>query len=409
MHIIIYIMLSNVSLKISNNMINGKFFIISLFDDFLDENSRASAISRRIVNNQLITSNFDHSQKIFKEEIAQYNTICLKVPSYKRNLGIGRIYSHLVFAFRLNKFLSECKDPIRAVYCFMPTSTAAFICGIFCKRKKVKFIIDIIDIWPDSLLPVSKWFVIAYPFLCSWKLVTVLAYKMADYIVAESKQYAQIAHRFNLSVPYQHFYLGVDKALVHRLITSSNLKLDKPVDQIWVCYGGSLGTSYDFDEILQVLNETQKIYNYKFFFIGDGVERNHIEDMVSLYNLDVFITGFLSYQDYLCYLYHCDIAINIFRKNTKVVHSYKFNDYVATNCFILNSLDGETSELIEKYKIGKNFDFDDNSLKNVLVDILDNWSFYEKYRNNNQILLNEILDKNKIYSSLPSFIDEIEC
>ena len=117
MHIIIYIMLSNVSLKISNNMINGKFFIISLFDDFLDENSRASAISRRIVNNQLITSNFDHSQKIFKEEIAQYNTICLKVPSYKRNLGIGRIYSHLVFAFRLNKFLSECKDPIRAVYC----------------------------------------------------------------------------------------------------------------------------------------------------------------------------------------------------------------------------------------------------------------------------------------------------
>ncbi|EYE55633.1 hypothetical protein M131_1423, partial [Bacteroides fragilis str. S6R8] len=67
------------------------------------------------------------------------------------------------------------------------------------------------------------------------------------------------------------------------------------------------------------------------------------------------------------------------------------------------------SELIEKYKIGKNFNFDDNSLKNVLVDILDNWSFYEKYRNNNQILLNEILDKNKIYSSLPSFIDEIKC
>ncbi|EYE62303.1 hypothetical protein M127_4925 [Bacteroides fragilis str. S6L5] len=65
--------------------------------------------------------------------------------------------------------------------------------------------------------------------------------------------------------------------------------------------------------------------------------------------------------------------------------------------------------MIEKYKIGKNFNFDDNSLKNVLVDILDNWSFYEKYRNNNQILLNEILDKNKIYSSLPSFIDEIKC
>ena len=71
--------------------------------------------------------------------------------------------------------------------------------------------------------------------------------------------------------------------------------------------------------------------------------------------------------------------------------------------------DVKDDELIEKYKIGKNFDFDDNSLKNVLVDILDNWSFYEKYRNNNQILLNEILDKNKIYSSLPSFIDEIEC
>ena len=113
-------------------------------------------------------------------------------------------------------------------------------------------------------------------------------------------------------------------------------------------------------------------YKYKLLFIGDGVSRTHVESLINQYNVIAKITGYVSYADMLKYLSLCDIAINIFKKDTKVIHSYKFNDYVATNCFILNSLKGETSELIDKYQVGLNFDYAGNPLDKILLECVSN-------------------------------------
>ena len=90
--------------------------------------------------------------------------------------------------------------------------------------------------------------------------------------------------------------------------------------------------------------------------------------------------------------------MNIFRENTKVVYSYKFNDYVAMNCFVLNSLEGETAEMVDEYQIGRNFNFSDNPLPEVFEDTLSHWDVYSSWRENHQKLIDEKLDKAKIYS-----------
>ena len=99
------------------------------------------------------------------------------------------------------------------------------------------------------------------------------------------------------------------------------------------------------------------------------------------------------------------IAVNIFRKNTRVVHSYKFNDYVATKCFILNSLIGETADIISSYKIGLNFTFERDSFVMTLLKVVDNWEYYKYWRENNNRLIDEILDKKIVYEQL----NEIFC
>ena len=172
----------------------------------------------------------------------------------------------------------------------------------------------------------------------------------------------------------------------------------KPNGEIWIGYAGSLGYSYDFKSLLDAVNSIKGGYQYKLWFIGDGGRRDEIEEFIKEHELNAEITGFLPYEKLLGYLSYCDIAVNIFRSNTKVIYSYKFNDYVAMNCFVLNSLEGETSEMIDQYKIGRNFNFSDNPLSNVMSEVLDRWEYYSSWKNNNQRLIREKLDKDKIYS-----------
>lgn len=71
----------------------------------------------------------------------------------------------------------------------MPTSTAAYVCGKYCKKHGVKFVIDVIDLWPDSLRPIVAGIKnrLLNLFIFPWKYITIQSYKMADVILGESK------------------------------------------------------------------------------------------------------------------------------------------------------------------------------------------------------------------------------
>jgi glycosyltransferase involved in cell wall biosynthesis len=232
-------------------------------------------------------------------------------------------------------------------------------------------------------------------------LVANYTYGLADLLLAESKKYLETAGKHNKRAIKKYYYLGVDKNKTQELIKLSSLKLEKPTDEIWICYGGQLGTSYGFEPIIEALKALNKNQiKYKFWFVGDGEKRPEIEEKIRENNLNAEVTGFVNYTDFLKYLSCCDIAINIFKENTKVVHSYKFNDYVASGLFVLNSLKGETSEMVESYEIGFNFDFGANNLTSALLEVCKNLKKYQKWKTNCNKLIKEKLDKKMIYSNL---------
>lgn len=386
----------------------AKIILVSLFDDTNLCNSRLSSIYKYSsgCNVKVITSDFNHSLKAYKSVQSSDVVEYLHVPFYKKNLSIKRLYSHLTFAFRLKKYLNHLKYKPTTIYCAMPASTAAYVCGKFCKKNDVYFVIDVVDLWPDSLLPVlkNKWLCLNV-LLYSWKCITIQAYRLANVILGESKKYVEVAHGYNPSVPVFPLYLGIDKEMIQSLINESGVQLNKPSNEIWICYGGSLGTSYDFETLIKSVSSLNGRYEYKLLFIGDGVRRSLIEEQILQYDVNGQITGFTEYGDYLKYMSYCDIAINIFRVDTKVVHSYKFNDYVATNCFILNSLEGETADMVTQYEVGLNFDFEKNTLDKVLTKTLENWDMYEHWKSNNTRLIAEVLDKDIIYSQIVDILN----
>lgn len=388
------------------------YIIISLFGSLENINSRAYKVAKAINNDILfITPDFNHALKKYKDinNIIQNDKFKIKyihVPSYKSNISFKRLISHFIFSIKLFFYFSRLKFKPIALYCLMPPSISAFISGQFCKRNNIPFIIDVIDLWPESLIPVINGNPIIKILLLPWKWITNQSYKKANLIIGESKTYMEIAHKSNPNVPCTYAYLGIDLQANKLLLEESNIHLEKPINQIWICYGGSLGNSYDFENILNALKAfPEKEIDYKMFFVGEGEKRNYIESFSIENNLNLTLTGRVTYKDYLKYLSYCDIGINGFKLGSQVIHSYKFNDYVASGLFIFNNLNGETFDMIEKYKIGKNYS--GNSLVKDLQDVCLNWDKYKKYKENLSHLINEELDSNTIYPKLAYQISNI--
>ena len=222
--------------------------IISLFGDIFNSNSRVYKIARAFSGEiTFITPNFSHGEKRYKEKrkiflSIQINIVYLSVPRYLGNLSVKRLYSHLTFALKLKSYLKKLDNKPEIIICLMPTSSAAYIAGKYCKKKKIFFVIDVIDLWPDSVIPFSKYKRLMNKLLFTWKALTNKSYSLADYISGESKAYAYAAHKVNPAVPWSFTYLGVDNLQTIQQIESSSLKLSKPDGVINLCYGGSLGT-----------------------------------------------------------------------------------------------------------------------------------------------------------------------
>lgn len=377
------------------------FLLVSAFTNLQVSNSRMFTIFTQIDGKKMVvTTDFNHCKKRYYEygEAEHPNQVTLHVTGYKKNLSIKRIWSHLMFAHQLKKYLNSLSEKPSAIYCTMPTSSSAYVCAKYCKKHGIKFVIDVIDLWPDSLLPLVKGETVIKAMLYPWTYLTRYAYKSADVIMGESVKYANEAKKYNQKADVYPIYLGVDMQIINKVKTENQVLLEKPEDEVWIAYAGSLGVSYDFNALLEAVKSIHGRYKYKLWFVGDGVRHNEIETYIKSNGLNAEITGFLSYDQLLGYLSYCDIAVNIFRNNTKVVYSYKFNDYVAMDCFVLNSLEGETAQMVDEYSIGRNFNFSDQPLSTILGDTLKNWEDYCKWNVNCKRLIEEKLDKEKIYS-----------
>ncbi|MDR1645154.1 MAG: hypothetical protein LBS05_04945 [Tannerellaceae bacterium] len=378
--------------------------LVSAFGDIINKsNNRFSKVYSALSGNalQFITSDFDHWSRTYKKLETLPSGIYIHVPPYKKSLSINRIVSHIVFAIKLRLELKRMDFKPDVLYCVMPTSASAYVCGKFCRKNNIKFVVDVIDLWPESLCPVSRFYGILKIFFYPWRKITEKAYAYADVICAESKEYMKVVKCFNPAALSNYTYLGIDKMRINSFLSQSTVELDKPENELWICYGGHLGNSYDFQAVINALIYIQnKKINYKFFFVGGGEKKKQILSLLLKCNLNVTITGVLPYYDYLKYLSFCDIGINSFKEKTKVVHSYKFNDYVAMNLLVLNNLPGETADMISTYKIGLNFNFSDYTLSEALYEVCSNWHIYNKWKENNKQLVSDLLDQNTIYKRM---------
>ena len=131
--------------------------IVSEFSESFakDDNDRFLYLAKRLAEKhetELVTSAFRHSLKTRRTEPADewpFQITFLEEPGYPRNICLQRFRSHRVWGRNVLKYLEGRKKP-DAVYCAVPSLTAPAKIAKYCEKNRIRFIIDVQDLWPEA-------------------------------------------------------------------------------------------------------------------------------------------------------------------------------------------------------------------------------------------------------------------
>ena len=136
-----------------------RIWIIAPFTDIetLSNRNRFQYIANMLDKNfevHLFTSDFIHINKKYRDkklkDFYSYKIHLIHESGYKKNISLKRAFSHLLFTNNLRNEIKRLGKP-DLIYCAYPLMTSAYFMGKFAKKNNIPFIIDVQDIWPESI------------------------------------------------------------------------------------------------------------------------------------------------------------------------------------------------------------------------------------------------------------------
>lgn len=305
---------------------------------------------------EIITSDFNHGEKkYFSGEIEKhtYAITLLHEGSYSKNVCLKRFLAHLVWGSNVKKYLNKRKKP-DVIYAAIPPLTGPFSAAQYCRKNKIKFVIDVQDLWPEAFKMVFNIPIISDIVFMPFSFLANSIYRNAKEICAVSKSYADRAIRAkNNECCGTVVYLGTDLETFDSYADQAPV-LEKEKDEFWIGYCGTLGASYDITCVIDAL-ETLGNDKVKFIVMGDGPRRVEFEEYAEMKKVPAIFTGRLSYEKMCSTLVHCDIAVNPITKGAAQSIINKHADYAASGLPVISTQESmEYRDLVDEYDMGFN-------------------------------------------------------
>lgn len=356
-------------------------------------------------NVELVTSTFDHIKKTQRAcDNIQLNAkiTFLKEPSYKKNISLKRIFSHYRFGTHLKSYLKTRKKP-DVIYCAVPSLECASYAAKYAKKNKVRFIIDVQDLWPEAFKLVFNVPLISNVLFLPMKHKADKIYSNADTIVGVSNTYCERASRSNKknarAIPV---FLGTYLSIFDKYAIEN--KIERNSDKFALCYVGTIGYSYDIKCILDALMILRKDgYNkVTFWIIGDGPQKASIEEYVKANDLDVVFFGRVEYKKMCGLLCSCDACVNPLKKDAPQSIINKHGDYSASGLPIINTQPClEYRSLIDKYKCGINCECSNPSdVATAIKSLIENKEERIEMGKRARVLARDMFDRTSTYTEI---------
>ena len=357
-------------------------------------------------NVTLITSRFCHFNKSHRvpnvKELTDlpFNLVLLDEPGYKKNVSFDRIYSHYIFQKCFQKWVKKehkFMSNIDVVYSAFPLIVTNLIIGKLKHIFGYKMIIDIQDIWPDSIFSAIPFLKRIDFFLMPLRSKAYKAYSYADGIVAVSNTYLELALKQCPDTPGLSVYLGADYELIES-VEARQLDTSK----IRLVYIGTLSHSYDLETVIEgFIDVRTNIQNVELHILGDGPKRSQLEKKAGD---GIFFHGYMPYEKMIAFVKSCDIAINPFVSSAMQSITNKLSDYIALGLPILSSQKSEEASNIIERSGGYLFQSNPTSFASLARQMI----VHTQSKRKEELKDNKLLfDRRVTYPQITKFLEEI--
>ena len=310
----------------------------------------------------LIAANYNHFSHTFMQPKSQAGHhidqsfdvpfIWIPTPAYYGNT-IARFWNMLIFSWRLlqKKYLS-CSSPPDLIIGSSPHLFAALSAELLARRLKIPFILEIRDIWPDTLVELGR-FSERHPLIKMMKYIEHYLYKRADKIITLLPE----AHQYFIKKGVKEDdIMWLPNAIDSDLIPS-HLEHNRQ-DKFTIMYAGAHGLANDLDTVLKagkILQNQGLSDKIRILLIGEGPEKNRLKQIAS--QQDITIVEFINAvpkQEIYTILNKADAFLMLLKKSPLFrwgISPNKLFDYLAMARPIIFGVDTNYNP-IEKYNAG---------------------------------------------------------
>lgn len=338
-----------------------KAIIISCFDWY---EQRLVYIEKYLLKNgytvTILMSDFNHQNKEMEKKYTNLDGMeYIHVTAYKKNLSLARVVSHLEFSKAAKKMVKKISPQL--IYCLIPPNSLVRDISLSKKKLKFKLVYDVIDLWPESF-PGADIKILPFRF---WKNYRDKTINMADLVVLECDYYKDVLRNI---VEESKMYVF---SLIKKPLKSQEISLFSK-KEIFLGYIGSINNLIDIDRICSIVKKMIEIKPVNVKIVGDGARKQEFISKLESVGAKVTYHGkIFNIEDIYNILGGCHFGINIYKENIKIGLTMKSVDYFQMGLPIINSISGDTRDMVNHYKIGINIeDFSKSNFNEYLNNIL---------------------------------------
>ena len=343
---------------------------------------------------------------LYKPDMWKYRTIVLNSTAYGKNISYQRLKSHRNFAKALKQYLDgQNYDMIITI---IPALEAGKISAEYCNMHSIPFLIDLNDLWPEAFKMVIKnkflYNTLTYPI----KKQSDKVYMSVDGVIGTSETYTNRPFKVNKKGARKlTVYVGTDMDVFDKGAEGYISNIEKPENEFWVTYAGSLGTSYDIHTLMKAGGIlAKKGYDkIRIYILGDGPLRQAFEQTGIDSGCNACYLGYTKYPQMAAYLKKSDVLVNSFVRSAPQSIVNKVGDYLSAGKPMINTCsDAEMRQLVDRHKFGENvIAEDEEKLADLIEKLYNNKELCKVYSQNARKTAEVYFDRKTSYQEIVKF------
>ena len=235
----------------------------------------------------IIAANYNHFSQSFMptpagvgkiDDAYEVPFIWIPTPRYRGNT-LSRFWNMLVFSSRLlNKKYLPLSSPPDVIIGSSPHLFAAFGAELLSRRLKKPFVLEIRDLWPETLVDLGRMST-RHPLIKIMKHIEKYLYKRAKRII--SLLPAADKYLIACGVDPEHI-LWLPNAIDTDIVPDNLLPATS--DKFTFMYAGAHGLANDLDTVLhaaKILQDKSSADRMRICLIGEGPAKRHLQELAA--------------------------------------------------------------------------------------------------------------------------------